>query len=72
MFFFTRHQVDAKRIYREMFILRHMRHEEIINLKNVIMPATYDDFRDLYLVRALAAFACTVDGIQRIRGRAER
>ncbi|CAN0369949.1 unnamed protein product, partial [Laminaria digitata] len=44
-------EVDAKRIYREMFILRHMRNEEIIHLRDVIMPPpVYDDFRDLYLV----------------------
>ena len=44
-------QVDAKRIYREMFILRHMRNDEIIHLRDVIMPPpAYDDFRDLYLV----------------------
>lgn len=43
-------QVDAKRIYREMYILRHMQHEEIIHLKDVIMPPAFEDFRDLYLV----------------------
>ena len=47
----ARGQVDAKRIYREMFILRHMRNDEIIHLRDVIMPPPpYDDFRDLYLV----------------------
>lgn len=43
-------QVDAKRIYREMYILRHMKHAEIIELRDVIMPPSFDGFRDLYLV----------------------
>lgn len=43
-------QADAKRIYREMYILRHMRHNEIIHLIDVLMPAAYENFRDLYLV----------------------
>lgn len=43
-------QADAKRIYREMYILRHTRHNEIIHLRDVLMPAAFGDFRDLYLV----------------------
>ncbi|CAN0404855.1 unnamed protein product, partial [Scytosiphon promiscuus] len=43
-------EADAKRIYREMYILRHMRHNEIIHLIDVLMPAAYENFRDLYLV----------------------
>lgn len=46
-------QVDAKRIYREMFILRHTRHTEIIRLIDVVLPTSYDGFRDLYLVSEL-------------------
>lgn len=46
-----REQADAKRIYREMYILRHLRHNEIIHLRDVLMPAAFHDFRDLYLVR---------------------
>lgn len=45
-----RGQADAKRIYREMYILRHIRHNEIIHLRDVLMPADYENFRDLYLV----------------------
>eukprot|EP00903_Cladosiphon_okamuranus_P015614 g14418.t1 len=43
-------EADAKRIYREMYILRHMRHNEIIHLRDVLMPPAFRDFRDLYLV----------------------
>ncbi|CAM9475090.1 unnamed protein product [Ectocarpus sp. 8 AP-2014] len=43
-------EADAKRIYREMHILRHIRHNEIIHLRDVLMPAAYENFRDLYLV----------------------
>ncbi|CAN0227772.1 unnamed protein product, partial [Discosporangium mesarthrocarpum] len=43
-------EVDTKRIYREMYILRHMRHPEIIHLRDVIAPKSYEHFADLYLV----------------------
>jgi serine/threonine protein kinase len=32
------HSIDAKRAYREMHILRHLRHPNIIHLKDVISP----------------------------------
>ncbi|KAG5185956.1 mitogen activated kinase-like protein, partial [Tribonema minus] len=43
-------EVDAKRIYREMFILRSLRHTEVIRLLDVVAPHDYDSFADLYLV----------------------
>ena len=46
-------EVDAVRLYREMYILRKMReHECIIKLLDVVQPPTddLDDFHDLYLV----------------------
>ncbi|CAM9537146.1 unnamed protein product, partial [Phaeothamnion confervicola] len=43
-------EVDAKRIYREMHILRHLRHDKVIWLLDVIKPRDYKSFRDLYLV----------------------
>jgi mitogen-activated protein kinase 1/3 len=44
-------EIDAKRIYREMFILRRLRaHSCIIRLIDVISPASADSFNDLYLV----------------------
>lgn len=42
--------VDAKRIYREMYILRYFRHKEVIRLLDVVSPKDYDSFKDLYLV----------------------
>lgn len=50
-------QADAKRIYREMYILRHMRHNEIIHLRDVLMPAAYENFRDLYLVSTISSLS---------------
>lgn len=42
--------MQAKRLYREMYILRCLRHEEVICLCDVIMPPSFEEFRDLYLV----------------------
>jgi mitogen-activated protein kinase 1/3 len=42
--------IDAKRIYREMYILRSLRHTEVIRLLDVVSPKDYDSFTDLYLV----------------------
>jgi mitogen-activated protein kinase 1/3 len=42
--------IDAKRIYREMYILRSLRHTEVIRLLDVVAPKDYDSFTDLYLV----------------------
>ena len=49
--FDDRVKVKTKRIYREIFILRHMKHPDVINLKNIVLPTNYETFRDLYLVR---------------------
>lgn len=44
-------EVDAVRIYREMHILRRLRgHSCIIQLLDVVPPADFDSFNDLYLV----------------------
>lgn len=39
-----------KRIYRELRILRHLDHENIINLIDLIPPKSYEEFTDVYLV----------------------
>ncbi|KAF0693978.1 Aste57867_15106 [Aphanomyces stellatus] len=43
-------EVDCKRLYREIYILRHLRHPEVITLLDVIEPSSYHTFNDLYLV----------------------
>ena len=46
--------IHAKRTYRELRMLKHMRHENIIGLLDVFTPAqTLADFNDVYLVTAL-------------------
>eukprot|EP00968_Pinguiococcus_pyrenoidosus_P026065 scaffold7052_cov254-Pinguiococcus_pyrenoidosus.AAC.70 len=43
--------VDTKRIYREMYILRHLApKEEVISLLDVVFDSDYEEFKDLYLV----------------------
>ena len=46
---------DARRIYREMHILLHLQHPNVVTLFDVIQPLDYASFRDLYLVRRLKA-----------------
>jgi len=41
---------DAKRILREIKLLRHMEHPNIVALKDIIDPETSNDFEDVYLV----------------------
>eukprot|EP01137_Pigoraptor_chileana_P008898 Opistho-2@56377 len=43
--------IHAKRTYREIRLLRHMRHENVIGLDDLFTPAkTIDQFNDVYLV----------------------
>ncbi|KAL4164868.1 hypothetical protein KRP22_003609 [Phytophthora ramorum] len=43
-------EIDCKRLYREIYILRRLNHPQVINLIDVIPPENYDTFTDLYLV----------------------
>jgi p38 MAP kinase len=46
--------IHAKRTYREMRMLKHMQHENVIGLLDVFTPAEkLEDFDDLYLVTHL-------------------
>lgn len=46
--------IHAKRTYRELRMLKHMQHENVIGLLDVFTPTTlFEDFEDLYLVTAL-------------------
>uniref|UniRef100_A0A3Q0R303 mitogen-activated protein kinase n=1 Tax=Amphilophus citrinellus TaxID=61819 RepID=A0A3Q0R303_AMPCI len=46
--------VHAKRTYRELRLLKHMKHENVIGLLDVFTPATsLKDFTDVYLVTHL-------------------
>ncbi|PWA32992.1 hypothetical protein CCH79_00016899 [Gambusia affinis] len=44
-------EIFAKRAYRELRLLKHMKHENVIGLQDVFTPAcSLDDFQDFYLV----------------------
>ncbi|CAD6338451.1 unnamed protein product [Miscanthus lutarioriparius] len=45
-------RVDALRTLRELKLLRHLRHENVIALKDIMMPA-HRSFKDVYLVYEL-------------------
>lgn len=42
-----------KRIVRELKILKHLNHENIISLKDLILPQSYEEFEDVYIVTDL-------------------
>uniref|UniRef100_A0A8R7P9B2 Mitogen-activated protein kinase n=1 Tax=Triticum urartu TaxID=4572 RepID=A0A8R7P9B2_TRIUA len=46
-------RVDALRMLREMKLLRHLRHENVIALKDIMMPIQKRSFKDVYLVSEL-------------------
>ncbi|XP_058087056.1 mitogen-activated protein kinase 3-like isoform X2 [Magnolia sinica] len=45
--------VDALRTLRELKLLRHLRHENIVALKDIMMPVHRRSFKDVYLVYEL-------------------
>lgn len=42
--------VDAKRILREIKLLHHFNHENIVGLTDLINPLTMEDFEDVYII----------------------
>lgn len=46
-------RVDALRTLRELKLLRHLRHDNVIALKDVMLPAHPKNFKDVYLVYEL-------------------
>lgn len=46
-------RVDALRTLRELKLLRHIQHENVIALKDVMMPTHQTSFKDVYLVYEL-------------------
>lgn len=45
--------VDAKRILREIKLLRHFDHENIIHVKDLMVPKSIETFDDIYIVSEL-------------------
>ena len=45
--------VDAKRILREIKLLRHFDHENIIHIKDILVPRSLSSFEDIYIVSEL-------------------
>ncbi|PKA65278.1 Mitogen-activated protein kinase 4 [Apostasia shenzhenica] len=46
-------RIDALRTLREMKLLRHIQHENVVALKDVMMPAHRRSFKDVYVVYEL-------------------
>mmetsp|Transcript_71437 Transcript_71437/g.159957 ORF Transcript_71437/g.159957 Transcript_71437/m.159957 type:complete len:403 (-) Transcript_71437:128-1336(-) len=47
------HITVSKRTLRELRILRHLQHENLMAVKNIFMTGTKDDFEDIYVVSEL-------------------
>ena len=47
------HLTDTKRTLREIRILRHFNHENVIRIKDILRPASLDKFEDVYIVSEL-------------------
>jgi len=47
------HLTFAKRTLRELRILRHLRHENLIDIRNVFLPGNKESFEDIYVVSEL-------------------
>mmetsp|Transcript_9556 Transcript_9556/g.33863 ORF Transcript_9556/g.33863 Transcript_9556/m.33863 type:complete len:404 (-) Transcript_9556:227-1438(-) len=47
------HLTFAKRTLRELRILRHLRHENLIDIRHVFLPGLKDKFEDIYVVSEL-------------------
>lgn len=45
--------VDAQRTLREIRILRHMNHENVVSIKDILPPLNRENFKDVYLVYEL-------------------
>ncbi|KAH6811007.1 Protein kinase superfamily protein [Perilla frutescens var. frutescens] len=46
-------RIDAKRTLREIKLLTHMDHENVIKIKDIIRPPDKDDFNDVYIAYEL-------------------
>lgn len=47
------HITFTKRTLRELRILRHLQHENLIDIQNIFLPGQKEDFDDIYVVSAL-------------------
>lgn len=51
---------DARRTLREIKLLRHLRHENIVALKDILRPHSLAEFNDVYLVCAGTASSASL------------
>ncbi|XRB05962.1 mitogen-activated protein kinase [Pycnococcus provasolii] len=44
------HVSDATRILREIKLVRHLKHPDIVQLKHILLPPSKNEFRDIYVI----------------------
>jgi len=47
------HKIFAKRTLRELKILRNLKHENILDVKKILLPKSRETFQDIYLISEL-------------------
>ncbi|KJE91444.1 extracellular signal-regulated protein kinase [Capsaspora owczarzaki ATCC 30864] len=47
------HLTDSKRTLREIKLLRHFHHENVLSIEDMLQPTSYEQFDDVYLVSEL-------------------
>ena len=54
------HSMFCLRTLREIKLLRHFNHENIISILDIIKPSTYEGFNEVYLIQVRAAMLSNV------------
>jgi hypothetical protein len=75
-----KHVSDATRILREMMLLRHLKHADIVEIKHVMLPPSPTEFNDIYIVFELmdsdlhqvTRFLCTATALLELHTRHSR
>jgi mitogen-activated protein kinase 1/3 len=55
--------IDAKRIVREIRLLRHFNHENVIKIVDLLPPPSLNDFEDVYIISELMETVSTCTSI---------
>lgn len=52
------HAMFCLRTLREIKLLRHFNHENIISILDILMPSSFEEFHEVYLVQVRKSLIC--------------